>query len=64
MNDRIDELRTLAERAGFNLTEQELKDVAGSVESGRARLAALRAEIIETEEPANIFRDPSGARKS
>lgn len=62
MSDQItlEELRTLAQRAGLQLSENELERLLPGVIRARQQAAALRALIGADDEPAGVF---SAARK-
>jgi hypothetical protein len=53
-------LRTIADYAGFALSDEDIEAVAGAVEAARGRLAALRKDIALTEEPPSVFATPAG----
>ncbi|MFN0074480.1 MAG: hypothetical protein ACKVVP_23610 [Chloroflexota bacterium] len=54
-------LQVIADWAGISLSDDELAAVAGAVENNRAQLAALRAALVDSEEPAGVFNTPAGA---
>ena len=51
----IDGLRQMAERAGLNLSEEELQRLLRGVIRGRGQAAALRELLAAGDEPAGIF---------
>jgi hypothetical protein len=53
-------LRTIADYAGFSVSDEDIDAVAGAVEAARGRLAALREDIDIAEEPASVFSTPAG----
>ena len=53
-------LRTIADYAGFDVTDSDLEAVAGAVEAASGRLAELRKDIDVLEEPASVFSTPAG----
>jgi hypothetical protein len=57
MSDQItlEELRTLAQRAGLRLSENELERLLPGVIRARQQAAALRALIGADDEPAGVF---------
>jgi hypothetical protein len=56
----LEELRTLAQRAGLRLSENELERLLPGVIRARQQAAALRELIGADDEPAAVF---SAARK-
>jgi benzoyl-CoA reductase/2-hydroxyglutaryl-CoA dehydratase subunit BcrC/BadD/HgdB len=58
----IDDLRILAERAGLNLSEDELRRLLAGVNRSKQQAAELRELFASTDEPASIF-DLTGERK-
>jgi hypothetical protein len=58
----IDDLRNLAERAGLNLSEDELRRLLPGVNRSKKQAAELRELFVSTDEPASIF-DLTGERK-
>ena len=58
----IDDLRNLAERAGLNLSEDELRRLLPGVNRSKKQAAELRELLASTDEPASIF-DLTGERK-
>ena len=53
-------LRTIADYAGFAVSDEDIEAVAGAVAAARERLAALRRVIDIAEEPASVFSTPAG----
>ena len=58
----IDDLRKMAERAGLNLSEDELQRLIAGVNRSKKQAAELRELFASTDEPASIF-DLTGERK-
>jgi len=51
----IDDLRKMAERAGLNLSEDELRRLLPGVNRSKKQAAELRELLASTDEPASIF---------
>ena len=58
----IGDLRILAERAGLNLSEDELQRLIAGVNRSKKQAAELRELFASTDEPASIF-ELTGERK-
>lgn len=52
----LSELRNMADRAGLNLSEDELQHLLPGVNRSRKQIAELRGLITDEVEPASAFR--------
>jgi hypothetical protein len=59
----LDELRVRAERAGVELTEEELKQLLPGVNRAYRQARELRELVSQTDEPAAIFRTLASHRE-
>src|SRR4051812_23167725 len=57
-------LRTIADYAGFAISDADIEAVAGPVDAARGRLSKLSADIESSEEPAAVFSTPAGGLDS
>ncbi|MGH7817391.1 MAG: hypothetical protein ACREOR_08385 [Candidatus Binatia bacterium] len=56
-------LRTMAERAGLRLSDDELQRLVPGVNRARQQVAELRETIERAEEPAGAFNAANAERK-
>ena len=59
----LEDLRTMAERAGLKLGDDELKLVLPGVNRSRQQVAELRELIDHSDEPAGAFKAANTDRK-
>jgi len=52
---KLDELRTMAQQVGLNLSDEELLRLLPGVNRSRKQVAELRELLARTDEPAAIF---------
>jgi len=58
----LDDLRTLARRAGLRLSDDDLKGLLSGVNRSKKQVAELRTLISLESEPAGIFAAPQTSR--
>ena len=52
---KLDELRTMAQQVGLNLSDEELLRLLPGVNRSRKQVGELRELLAQTDEPAGIF---------